>query len=365
MKKDIKFWVNVFTIGALVVLVIISRAAIIAAFKKLGQLNAAALLLMIPLQAINYYSVARLYKDYFKSQGEDLKLSTMMSITIELNFVNHVFPSGGVSGFSYLSLRLKQSGISTAKSTLAQIVRFALTFISFLALLFLGMLILALRRHTSPLTILISSSIAFMTLFGAVVGTYIISDKVRIKAFTGWLPKALNKIIGVFRRHKRETINIAKVESTMEDLHRDYMVLSQDWRNLKKPLLWALLVNVTDVLTIYAVYLAFGTFVNPGALIIAYAVANFAGLVAILPGGVGIYEGLMTATLTSAGVDKALALSATVVYRVLNMLYSLPIGYYLYQRALKRSGNHIERAVEVSEQRIDAKEHHDGTPPVH
>ncbi|MDB5182264.1 MAG: hypothetical protein JWO47_48 [Candidatus Saccharibacteria bacterium] len=363
IKKDIKFWINVFTIAALLLLVIISRSAIVAAFKKLGQLNASALLLMIPLQTLNYYSVARLYKDYFKSQGEDLKISTMLSITMELNFVNHVFPSGGVSGFSYLSLRLKQSGISTAKSTLAQIVRFALTFISFLALLFLGMLILALRRHTSPLTILVSSTIAFMTLFGTVVGTYIISDEDRIKAFTGWLPKALNKIIGIFRRGNRDTINIAKVESTMEDLHRDYMVLSQDWRNLKKPLLWALLVNVTDVLTIYAVYLAFGSFVNPGALIIAYAVANFAGLVAILPGGVGIYEGLMTATLTSAGVDKALALSATVVYRVLNMLYALPLGYYLYHRAVKNSSNPVPRAVEVSEQRIEHKEHHHGTPP--
>jgi uncharacterized protein (TIRG00374 family) len=353
IKKDIKFWINVFTIGALLFLVIISRSAVVAAFKKLGQLNAAALLLMIPLQTFNYYAVARLYKDYFKSQGEDLKLSTMYSITLELNFVNHVFPSGGVSGFSYLSLRLKQSGISTAKSTLAQIVRFALTFISFLALLFVGMLVLALRRHTSPLTILISSTIAFMTLFGVIVGIYIISDEHRIKGFTGWLPKALNRIIGVFRRHKRETINIEKVERTMEDLHRDYMLLSQDWRSLKKPLLWALVVNVTDVATIYAVYLAFGTFVNPGALIIAYAVANFAGLVAILPGGVGIYEGLMTATLASAGVDKALALSATVVYRVLNMIYALPIGYYLYHRALKHSDT----------QTPNVQPTHHGTPP--
>lgn len=362
LRKDIKFWLNVFTIGALLMLVIISRTAIIAAFKKLGQLNASALLLMIPLQAINYYAVARVYKDYFKSQGEELKMSTMYSVALELNFVNHVFPSGGVSGFSYLSLRLKQEGISTAKSTLAQIVRFALTFISFLALLFFGMLILALRRHTSPLTILISSSIAFLTLFGAVVGTYIISDQGRIKAFTGWLPKVLNKVIGVFRRHKKETIIIAKVESTMEDLHRDYMMLSQDWRSLKKPLLWALLINVSDVATIYAVYLAFGTFVNPGALIIAYAVANFAGLVAILPGGVGIYEGLMTATLTSAGVDKALALSATVVYRVLNMIYALPLGYYLYHRALKQPDHTMVRAAEVSEHRIDeTKEHHDST----
>ena len=338
MKKDFKFWLNVLTIVALIGLVIITRHQVVEAFKKLGDLNSAALFLMLPLQALNYYSVARLYKDYFKTQGENLSMKSMYSIALELNFVNHVFPSGGVSGFSYLSVRLKQNGISTAKSTLAQILRFGLTFVSFLLLLFIGMLILALQSHTSPLTILISSTIAFMTLFGVIVAAYIISDLTRIKAFTSFLPKALNRVIGVFRRKHAAIIDIHKVERTMEDLHNDYVLLSKDWRQLKRPFWWAMLVNVTDIMTIYAVYIAFASWINPGALIIAYAVANFAGLVAILPGGVGIYEGLMTATLASAGVDKALALSATVVYRVLNMLYSLPIGYFLYQRALKRTG---------------------------
>src|SRR5262249_39205165 len=134
-------------------------------------------------------------------------------------------------------------------------------------------------------------------------------------------------------------------------LHGDYVLLSQNWRQLKAPFWWAMMINLTDLLTIYVVYIAFGSWINPGALIIAYAVANFAGLIAILPGGVGVYEGLMTAVLASAGVEKALALSATVVYRVLNMFYSLPIGYLLYNRALKRSGGQIAAAA-----------HHDNGP---
>jgi putative heme transporter len=342
IKRNFKFWINVVTILALAILIILSHKSILEAFKKLGDLNAAALLLMIPLQALNYYAVARLYQDYFKSIGEKLSLKTMYSVALELNFVNHVFPSGGVSGFSYLSLRLKQEGIKTAKSTLAQILRFALTFISFLILLFVGMLLLALQRHTSPLTILVASSVTFLTLFGVIIVVYVISDEKRIKAFTSFLPKALNKIIGRFSRRDGPVIDINKVEDTMADMHRDYVLLSKDLRSLKRPFGWAMLINITDILTICSVYAAFGTLVNPGAVIIAYAVANFAGLVAILPGGVGIYEGLMTATLTSAGVDKALAISATLVYRVLNMLYSLPLGYYFYQKAIRRAGGQFK-----------------------
>jgi uncharacterized protein (TIRG00374 family) len=177
-----------------------------------------------------------------------------------------------------------------------------------------------------------------MTFFGVIIAVYIISDERRIKAFVSFLPKAVNKIVGKISRHNRSVIDIERVENTLTDLHLDYVILAKDWKKLMRPFWWALLTNVCEVLTIYAVYLAFGELINPGALILAYAVANFAGLIAILPGGVGVYEGLMTATLTSAGIDKALALSATVVYRVLSMMVALPIGYVLYQRVLKRTG---------------------------
>jgi uncharacterized membrane protein YbhN (UPF0104 family) len=49
-------------------------------------------------------------------------------------------------------------------------------------------------------------------------------------------------------------------------------------------------------------------------------------------GGLGVYEFLMTSVMASAGVPAALALSATILYRVLNMIIFVPIGYSLYRR---------------------------------
>jgi len=103
---------------------------------------------------------------------------------------------------------------------------------------------------------------------------------------------------------------------------------------LRGALLFALLANVAEILTIYAVYLAFGELVNPGAVIIAYAIANFAGLISVLPGGVGIYEALMTAVLATAGVPPGLSLPVTVMYRILNMSLQLPIGWYFYHKTV-------------------------------
>jgi uncharacterized membrane protein YbhN (UPF0104 family) len=81
---------------------------------------------------------------------------------------------------------------------------------------------------------------------------------------------------------------------------------------------------------------------------LAYAVANVAGLISVLPGGVGIYEGLMTAVLATAGIPPAVSLPVTVMYRVLNTVIQLPPGYYLYHRAIHRGT-------------VDEEELHDAT----
>jgi uncharacterized protein (TIRG00374 family) len=90
------------------------------------------------------------------------------------------------------------------------------------------------------------------------------------------------------------------------------------------------------VLAVYVVYLAFGKLVNIGAIILAYAIANFAGLVSVLPGGVGVYEALMTAVLASTGVPARVSIPVTIVYRVVNTILQIPPGAWLYYRALNR-----------------------------
>ena len=56
---------------------------------------------MIPVQALNFQTYALMYDDLLRFLGHKISISKLYRITLELNFVNHVFPSGGVSGFSY------------------------------------------------------------------------------------------------------------------------------------------------------------------------------------------------------------------------------------------------------------------------
>lgn len=347
--RSVKFWINALTFLALGLLVYFGQEQIGNAFAAFADLNLLWMLLVVPLQLLNHFSVAKFYQSYLKTLGEKVKIRELYKVSLEMNFVNNVFPSGGVSGFGYLGIRLRKLGIKGSKATLMQTSRHMLTFLSFILFLILALILLSVFGSASRVIILIASSLSSVIIFGSLFLVYIISDENRIKQFMAALPRLLNSIVSFFHKKKKQTINIEKIEALFGDLHKDYTHVRSNWKSLRAPFGWTSLMNLTEVLTIFTVYLAFSELVNPGAIIISYAVANIAGLVAVLPGGVGVYEGLMTATMASAGVDKALALSATLVYRVFNMLIFLPIGWLFYQRALQtESGHEIEDALEYA-----------------
>ncbi len=332
-------WRKILTIGTLVALILLIyflREQIFETFSRLNDVNVYILLLMIVWQLINYHTYAKLYQGLFDILGAKLKYKSLYKASIELNFVNHVFPSAGVSGFSYFSLRMKQLGATAAQAALVQTMRFITVFISFQFLLLIGLLILAANGKASNLVILVATSLATLLMVGTLVIVYIVGSRRRIDLFFTTITRALNRVIRIVRPKHKEAINIASVRKLFYEFHENYEILKKNYTKLKMPLIYAFFSSVTEIATLYTVYAAFGEFVNVGAVIIAYAVANFAGLISVLPGGIGVYEGLMTAVLATVGVSPAKSLPVTVMYRVLSMIIQLPPGYYLYQKALHR-----------------------------
>ena len=335
----IKLWINVLTFAAIIAVVVFARHDILLAFQKMQHLNLWVLSLMIPAQFLAFYAVGKVYYHFFKATGTPLPMKVLVPAAIELNFVNHIFPSGGISGFSYLTLRLKHENISTAKSTLAQLVRFVMAFVTFIGLLLVALLMLAAEDRVNRFIMLIAASLTFTILFGTLIVIYVIGSEGRIREFTQGLSRALNRTIHAVRPHHPETINLKRTERTFNELHQDYMELKSDFRKMWPVVWWALIANVAEIGEIYIAFLAHGAWINPGALIIAYAIATIAGLLAVLPGGLGVYEPLMATVLLSAGVSGSIALSATLVSRVVMLTLALGSGYVLYQRTLKRYGD--------------------------
>jgi uncharacterized protein (TIRG00374 family) len=338
LRRNWKLIVNIATVAVLVLLVFLIRDQIAQTFQNLGKVRWPYLVLIVPLVALSYHAQTRMYQRMFGLIGHKLHYGFTLKAALELNFVNQVFPSGGVSGISYFGVRMRSADITGTQASLVQIMKLLLYFVSFEMLLAVGLLILALEGKANDLMVLVAGSITTLLIIGTVAFVAIIGSERRIHTtFTG-VTRGINKLLRFVSRGNADAISTERAERIVKDLHVSYKMMESRYMELRSPLAWALIVNLTAILSIYAVYVAFGAWVNLGAIIVAYSVANFAGLISVLPGGAGIYEALMIGVLAAGGIPAALSLPVTVMYRVLSTLIQLPPGYYLYHRAVHKTG---------------------------
>jgi uncharacterized protein (TIRG00374 family) len=347
LRRNWKVILNVVTVVALLAFVYAIRDQLVDTLDNLLRVHAWVLLLLIPVEVLNYHAQAKMYQGLFALVGNKLRYKFLLRTSLELNFVNQVFPSGGVTGISYFGMRLRSKEITGGKATLVQIIKLGLLFLSFEVLLVAGLFFLALGNQANDVIILVTSSISTLLIVGTLAFAMIIGSETRIRITFRAVTQFINRAIHIVRPKHPETISIARIERIVMDLHENYKLLTASYRNLRWPFFWALVANVTEIMKIYVVYLAFGEWVNIGAVILAYSVANFAGLVSVMPGGIGIYEALMTGVLAAAGVPAKLSIPVTVMYRVLSTLIQVPPGYYFYHKTIHGKGDEAAKLREM------------------
>ena len=311
------------------------------AFGLLGQINLWILALLVPVQLFSYYAIGAMIFSYLRAKG-NLKTTSHWAMTrmaLELNFVNHIIPSGGAAGFSYLGWVLGRYGVGAGRATMAQIIRFALAFISFVLILIVAVISLAFDHQINRMIVMISFAFILAAVGGTVFIIYIIGSKSRLVIFSGWITRTINTVTSRLTRGKKQQIvKIEALEDFFEELHQDYLEIRQDKKILIRPLIWAILVNLADVFLLVISFLALGTWVNPATLFVAFGVASLASIVSVTPGGTGIYEAIMIAFLASAGVPADIAIAGTLVARVTLLMGTVIFGYLFYQLTIVKYG---------------------------
>jgi len=298
------------------------------------------ILLAIPVvQIFSFYANTRYYQSFFDVFGYRVKLGRLYKLSLALNFINQLLPSVGVSAISFMSYSLKGT-VPAGKAALVQWGRYALTFISFMALLLLGTLLIYFGGGIDKITVRIIIMAVVAALIMAVVVLYIVTHKESLSALAHWLQRFIDRVGGWFRKGK-PLIGEKAIKHLLVEFHEGFEFIIKERRKLLWPFFYALMGNVMEIATLYVVFLALGFSINIGAIIIAYAAANAAGVISFIPGDVGVYEVTMVAAFSSLGIPVSIGLSATLLYRIINKGIFLPIGFFCYSDLLgkaKRAG---------------------------
>ncbi len=343
-KLSAKSWISIVTFVLVAVVIYFSRHELLKAWELLGRVNIWILLLIFPIQAISYYSAGAMVFSYLKEKyGLQVSRVETAKMALELNFVNHILPSGGVSGASYMTWRLGHLGVNAGRATLAQVVRLAMTFLGFLALLLVSVVAITVDGDISRSTILVASGLASTIIFGSLVLIYVIASKSRLNKFARLITRYGNRFWKYILRRKAPLLQEDKVSVFFADLHSDYQQLAQSPRVLRKPFLWGVLFTLADVGMFWITFLALGTPINPAPLVIAYGLAALAGTFFLTPGGVGGFEALMVGFLSTTGIDHGAIIAAVLLTRTLLILATIISGYYFYQKALNKYGSNTAK----------------------
>lgn len=334
-------WVSLITFVLLVFVVYFGWDEIVKAWNLMDQVNIWVWLLLIPIQFLSYYATGGMIFSYLKSKGNMKEAShwQMTRIALELNFVNHILPSGGAAGFSYLSWVLHRHGVSVGRSTMAQIVRFVLTFISFVMIVMFSVIFLAFDHRVDRTVIIVSSILAFFAIGGSALIVFIIGSKKRLTKLSNWLTGTLNKIISKFTRGKqKQLIKPDPVNNFFEELHQDYLEIRREKKIIAVPFAWAVFANILDVVLILVAFLSLGYWVSPAVLFIAFGIASIASVFSASPGGAGVYEAIMIAFLASSGISPEVAIAGTLLARVTLLLGTIVFGYLFYELTIRKYG---------------------------
>ena len=328
--------------GLVVLIIFFSRHELVHAWKLLQSIDLAVLWLLIPVQLLAYYAAGETLFAYIRSSKKSFKevsRAELARMALELNFVNHVLPSGGVSGLSYMSWRLGKYGVSPGRATAAQAVRYVAGFIASIILILVSVIVVTIDGSINRWIILVSAGIVSFMIFGTLGLVFLVSNRDRMSRFAHWLTQMVNHWVRKLTRgKKRVIIREDALLVFFNEMHDDYMELQGNWRVLTKPLLWALLFTAAEASLFTITFWALGTPVNPAPILIAYCLASVAGFIVVTPGGAGAYEAIMVAFLAVAGVSSGAAIAGIVLSRVVILITTIGFGYIFYQHTLIRYG---------------------------
>ncbi|MDR3116383.1 MAG: flippase-like domain-containing protein [Bifidobacteriaceae bacterium] len=329
--------VSIVSVLAVALIVYFARGELIQAFYLLGKLNLWWLIWLLPMQLLVYYSMSEAGISYLEQikQIKNVSWWTKIRIALELNFVNHILPSGGVSGVGYGLWRLKTVGVGKTYATLTQIIRLLAGYIAYVPILIIGVLLSVISGNAHYILETVATCIVILFLSIVIWFGYILTKKSRLVRMAGSFVQLVNLLVRIISWGKiKQAVSEKKFKKTLMEFSDIYNQLFAEKKLLIKPFIWGLVWIAGDTLMFEITFLSLGQGINLTAIFLAYGFAGISGFIFMTPGGAGAYEAAFIFILVWSGIAAPLATSGVILTRTILMFCTLLSGAFFYYKAL-------------------------------
>jgi len=280
--------------------------------KEIGRLFAQAkwywLALAFCSQLLNIIMQGQVYNTIFHVFNfPKLKFSTLFKTVISVVFLNFSIPSLGFAGNIYLVKLLKKIKISEGKGMLSVLVEILCYYAAFILTVVLALAYLFFKLKYIGVAQQVALGVFLCVIIVLGVAIYIfLHDKQKAHSRVKWFAQKTRQV--------EDGIDPDEwVADVLGDFYEHGRKIKYNKRKVILPVVLQVIKFLTDALTIYLIFLAFGTIPPIGLPLVAFALGRLFGLVSFIPGGVGAFEGAMVLVFNSLGMPLELALSVMLV----------------------------------------------------
>lgn len=273
------------------------------------------------------------------------KLWTVVRIQLSTLGVSHVVPGGTAAGTGLGYRLLTNAGVDGTDAGFAIATQGIGSALVLNALLWLGLVVSIPLHGFNPLYIT-----------AAIVGGLLIGlFSLAVLALTHGESHSVRWLRAVARRVP--IVDEDKLDRVVRRLAERLRALAADRRLLLRSVGWAAANWLLDAASLWVFLFAFGVRAGFDGLLVSYGLANVLAAIPLTPGGLGVVETVLTASLVGFGAPHGAVLLGVISYRLVNFWLPIPLGAGAYlslrldpsarrAEALRREAERVSREAE-------------------
>ena len=262
-------------------------------------------------------------------------LWTVIRIQLSTLAISHVVPGGAAAGGSLGFRLLTKAGVAGPDAGFALATQSIGSAVVLNAILWVGLAVSIPLRGFNPL---------YVT--AAIVGVVLVGGfSLLVGALLRGEERAARALRAIARR--LPLLDEEKVHALVHRLAIRLRTLSADRRLMLRTVGWAGANWLLDAAALWVFLLAFGYRAPIDGLVVAYGLANVLAAIPITPGGLGVVEAVLTATLVGFGAPRGVAVLGVISYRLVNFWLPIPFG----------AGAYLSLRLQPEARRADALRH--------
>ncbi|KZX11671.1 UPF0104 family protein [Methanobrevibacter curvatus] len=283
------------------------------------------IILAILVQIITYYLFALRWKIINKIAHINISIRNLIPMVLIGMAINNITPSGRGGGEPIKAYLLSKETEKSFESTFATVIADrALDSIPFLVLAIMTIILMVISFKISQwIIVLLIAGVVIVTIAFILLIYMSLNKKIAEKVI-----KFILRIIRIFYK-KDKGILEKKITDAIEGFQKtmNLMLKDKDVRYIALPL--SFVIWISEIIRVYLIFLAFGSVASPIIIAEVFIVSTLVGMIPLLPGGLGVVDGMMILLFSAGGISPQISAVATVIERLISFWMTTIIGLIL------------------------------------